>query len=97
MARTSEERRSGGGKKKNHAEAEMRQRGWSAASARSLIAAEMDSTLQVLTEWDTSGTWPPKKRANNSSGLKWCLRLSPADEGDVQAGVNEIERGRGLL
>lgn len=40
---------------------------------------------------------PAPKRANNSSGLKWCLRLSPADGGDVQAGVNEIERGRGLL
>lgn len=61
-----------------------------------LIAAEMDSTLQVLTECDTSGTWPQKEQI---IALVWSGAWDSLQQMSemCRLGVNEIERGRGVL
>lgn len=57
-----------------------------------LIAAEMDSTLQVLTECDTSGTWPQKEQI---IALVWSGAWDSLQQMRemCRLGVNEIERG----
>lgn len=65
-----------------------------------LIAAEMESTLQVLTECSTSGAGPLKE-ANNSAALKWCFIFQQMREmcrgGWDWRGRGVLQRDTGLL